>query len=77
MIPSSPSDQCAHARDILMEPQNSGFLPPRLREILVDWLDLETEVLACRTPAADVVDWIPSVRLARWIMKEASCHDAS
>lgn len=73
MIPSEPSAQCAHARDILADPSNAGFLDSELTVILVDWLDLESEVLECRTPAPDVADWIPSVRLARWIMGKAGC----
>jgi hypothetical protein len=75
MIPVEPSAQCAHARDILMDPHNDGFLDGDLTAILVDWLDLEAEVLACRTPVEDVVDWVPSVRLARWIMRKAGCDD--
>jgi hypothetical protein len=75
MIPATPSAQCAHARDILGDPDNAGFLDPVLTSILVDWLDLESEVLACRTPVEDVVEHLPSVRLAHWVMRKAGCDD--
>lgn len=78
MIPTDPSEQCAHAKQILEDPMNWGFFPPDLTDILVYWLDLETEVLKHHSqgePYLDpgFVDYLPSIRLARWIMKEAGC----
>lgn len=78
MIPATPSEQCAHARDILNEPGNATAFYPELREILAYWLDLEAEMLKqhaqdplYRDP--DLIDHLPSIRMARWIMKSAGC----
>lgn len=76
MIPTKPSEQCAHARDILMDPRNAGFMDAVLTDILTEWLDLEAEVLACRPVDEHIAPYVPAVRLARWVMEKAGCNDA-
>ena len=75
MIPKSATGQVTHAMQILKNPDNQGFLDHELTQILITWLDLEAEVLMCREPAPDIIDWIPSVRLARWVMEKAGCYE--
>lgn len=77
MIPKKPGEQCAHARDILAAEDNAGFMNGELTQILVYWLDLEAHVLAVHVYPDDMVEQLPSVRLARWVMRTAGCYDAS